>query len=70
MNDLPDYTDLPYELLISLLIRGIHMGEMSKFRWVFGLVEYAPLANSLYFLHLLLLVHSISEILASSQPTL
>jgi hypothetical protein len=30
MMDLSDHTDFPYKLLISLLIRGIHMGEIFK----------------------------------------
>jgi hypothetical protein len=45
------------------------MEEMSEFCWLFGLVKHAIWANFLYFLYLLLHVHSISEILASSQPT-
>jgi hypothetical protein len=63
-----DHADLPCELLTSLLIRGIHIVEISRLGWLIKLVKHATCAYSLYFLYLLLL--SISEILASSQPTL
>jgi hypothetical protein len=66
MKNLPDHTDLHYELLTSLLIRGIQMGVMSKLGWLIGLVDHAIWADSFYFLYLLLC--SISKILASSQP--
>jgi hypothetical protein len=56
------------ELVTSLLIRGIQMGEMSKLGWLIRLIKHAMWADSLYFPYLLLL--SISKILASSQPTL
>jgi hypothetical protein len=36
--------------------------------WLIGLVKHVMWADSLYFLYLLL--HSISKILATSQPTL
>jgi hypothetical protein len=68
MKNLSDPIDLPCDLLTSLLMRGIQMGEMSKLGWLIGLVKHAICADSLYFLYLLLL--SISKILASSQPTL
>jgi hypothetical protein len=68
MKNLSDHTNLPCELLTSLLIRGIQMGEMSKLGWLIGLVKHVIWADSLYFLHLLLL--SINKILPSSQPTL
>jgi hypothetical protein len=53
-----DHTDLPCELLTSLLIRGIQMGEMSKLGWLIGLVKHAIWADPLYFLYLLLLRQS------------
>jgi hypothetical protein len=69
-----DHTDLPCELLTSLLIRGIQMGEMSKLGWLIGLVKHAICADSLYFLYLLLLsslgmriiIEYATEILGSS----
>jgi hypothetical protein len=61
-------TDLLSELVTSLLIRGIQVGEMSKLGWLIGSVKYAIWAYSLYFLYLL--VHSFSKILASFRPTL
>jgi hypothetical protein len=45
-----DHTNLPFELLTSLLIRGIQMGEMSKMGWLIGLVKHAICADSLYLL--------------------
>jgi hypothetical protein len=56
-----------FELETSLLMRGIQIGEMSKLGWLIGLVKHAIWVNSLYFLYLLL---SISNTLASFQPTL
>jgi hypothetical protein len=63
------HTDLLCEVETSLLKRGIQT-EMSKLGWLIGLVKHAVhvWADSLYFQYLLLL--SISEILASSEPTL
>jgi hypothetical protein len=49
---------MPYclcELVMSLLITGIHMGETSKLSWLIGLVKHAIRVNSIYFLYLLLL---------------
>jgi hypothetical protein len=68
MKTLSCHTDLLCELVNSLLIRGIQLGEMSKLGWLIGLIKHAIRADSLYFLYLLLL--SISKTLASSQPTL
>jgi hypothetical protein len=68
MKNLSYHTHLLGELLTSLLIKGIKMGEMSKLGWLIGLVKHAMWADSLYFLYLLLL--SISKILPSTQPTL
>jgi hypothetical protein len=68
MKNPSDHADLPYDLLTSLLIRGIQMGETAKLGWLIGLVKHAVWAESLYFLYLLLL--SVSKIHASSQPTL
>jgi hypothetical protein len=56
------------ELITSLLIRGILMGEMSKLALLVGMVKHFLWPSSLYFLYLLLL--SISNILASSLLTL
>jgi hypothetical protein len=63
MKNLSYHTDF-CELVTSLLIRGIQMGEMSKLGWMIGLVKHATWVDSLYFLYLPLL--SISKILASS----
>jgi hypothetical protein len=54
-----------FELVMSLLLWGIQMGEMSKLGWLIRLVKNAIRADSLYFLYLPLL--SISRILASTQ---
>jgi hypothetical protein len=54
MKNLSDHTDL-CELLTSLLIKGVQMGGMSKQVWLICLVKHAIWANTLYFLHLLLL---------------
>jgi hypothetical protein len=67
MNNMSYHTDLFYELVTSMLIRGIQMGEVSKLGWLIGLFEHVIWAASLYFLYLLLI--SISNTLASSQPT-
>jgi hypothetical protein len=67
LSHLSQHADLPCELLTSMLIRGIQMGEMSRLGLLIGLVKHAIQADSLYSLYLLLL--SISKILASSQPT-
>jgi hypothetical protein len=63
MKNLSDHTNLPCELLTSLLIMGIQMEEILKLGWLMGLVKHAIWANSLHFLYLLFL--SISKILAS-----
>jgi hypothetical protein len=68
MKNLSDHTELPHELLTSLLIWGVHMGKMSKQGWLMGLVKHVIWADFLCFLYLLLL--SIYNILASSQLTL
>jgi hypothetical protein len=68
MKNLSHHTDLLCELVTSLLIRGIQMGEMSRLGWLIGLIKRAIWANSLYILYLLLL--SVPKILASPQPTL
>jgi hypothetical protein len=68
IKNLSGYTDLSYELLTSLLIRGINMGDIFEQGWLIGLVRHAIWADFLYLLYLLLL--SVSKILASSQPTL
>jgi hypothetical protein len=68
MKNLSYHSDLLCDLVTLLLIRGIQKGEMSKLSWLIGSVKHVIWADSLYFLHLLLL--SISKILASSQPTL
>jgi hypothetical protein len=68
MKNLSYHADLLREMLTSLLMRGIQMGEMFKLVWLIGLVKHTIRAESLYFLCLLLL--SISSILPSSQPTL
>jgi hypothetical protein len=44
------HEDFHFGLLTSSLMRGIHMGEISKLGWLIGLVEYAMWADSLYFL--------------------
>jgi hypothetical protein len=40
MKKVPRQTDLHCELVTSLVIRGIQMGEMSNLRWLIGLVKY------------------------------
>jgi hypothetical protein len=62
MKHLLRHTDFLCELVTSLMIRGIQMGEMPKLGWLIELVERAVWANSLYFLYLLSL--SISKILS------
>jgi hypothetical protein len=66
MKNLSYHADLPRDLLTSLLIRWIQMGEISKRGRLTELVKQAIWADSLYFLYLPLL--SISKFLASSQP--
>jgi hypothetical protein len=41
MKNLSDHTDLLCELLTSLLIRGIHLAEISKLGWLIGFVKHA-----------------------------
>jgi hypothetical protein len=41
MKNLSDHADLLRELLTSLLIRRIHMGEASKLGRLIGLVKHA-----------------------------
>jgi hypothetical protein len=53
MKDLSRHTDHLCELVASLLIRGIQMGETSKLGWLVGLVKHAIWADSLHFLYLL-----------------
>jgi hypothetical protein len=65
MNNLSHHTDL-CQFKTSLLIKGIEVGQMSKLGWLIGLVMHATWADSLYFLHLLLL--SVPKILSASQP--
>jgi hypothetical protein len=54
MKNLSCHTDL-FELVTSLLIMRIQMGERSKLGWLIRLVKHAIWADSLYFLYLLLL---------------
>jgi hypothetical protein len=54
MKNLSRYTNL-FLLETSLLMRGLQMGEPSKLGWLIGLVKHAIWADSLYFLHMLLL---------------
>jgi hypothetical protein len=68
MKNLSRHRDLLCEIEISLLMRGIQIGEMSKLGWLIGLVKHAIWTDFLYFLYLLLL--SITKTLASSKPTL
>jgi hypothetical protein len=67
MKNLSFHSD-PFELVTSLLIRRIQLGEMSKLVWLIGFVKHAICTDSIYFLYLLLF--SVSKILASSQLTL
>jgi hypothetical protein len=60
--------DLSREMLTSLLIKWVQMGELSKLGRLVGLVKHVIWAYSLYFLYMLLL--SVTKILASSQPTI
>jgi hypothetical protein len=41
MKYLSNHNDLTYELLTSLLIRGIHMGEISRLGSLIGLIKHA-----------------------------
>jgi hypothetical protein len=63
-KDLSPHTDL-FELITSLLIRGIQMGEVTRVGWLIVLVKQDIWADSLYLMYQLLL--SISKILASSK---
>jgi hypothetical protein len=51
MNNLSHCSNLLCKLLISLLIKGIQMGEMFKLGWMIGLVKHALWADSLHFLY-------------------
>jgi hypothetical protein len=53
MKNLSRHTEL-YDLVTSLLIREIHMGEVSKLGWLIRLVKHAMWTDSWYFLCLLL----------------
>jgi hypothetical protein len=64
MRNLSRHTDRLCELETSLLMRGIHIGEMYKLGSLIGLVKNAIYADSLYYCYF------VSKILASSQPTL
>jgi hypothetical protein len=50
MKNLTHHIDLLCELVTSLLVRGIKMGEMSKLGWLTELVKHAILVDSVYFL--------------------
>jgi hypothetical protein len=54
MKNLSRHTDL-CDLLTSLLMRGIQIGEMSRLSWLIGLVKHAIWVDSLYFLYPLLI---------------
>jgi hypothetical protein len=57
MQNLSDHTDnidFCCELLNSLLMRGSHMGEITKPSWLNRLLMHAIWADLLYFLYLLL----------------
>jgi hypothetical protein len=62
------HTDLECELVTSLLMTAIQIGEISKLVWITGLFKQITWADSLYFLSLVLF--SVSTILTSSQSTL
>jgi hypothetical protein len=47
MKNLSDHADLPCELITSVLIRGVQMGEMSKLGLLIGMVKHAICADSL-----------------------
>jgi hypothetical protein len=53
MKNLSDHADLLCELLTSMLMWGIQMGDISELGWLIGLVKHAIWANSLDFLYLL-----------------
>jgi hypothetical protein len=53
-----------YFLETLLLMREIHIKELSELGWLIGLIKHAIWADSLYFLYLLLI--SVFTILASS----
>jgi hypothetical protein len=48
MKNLTERTDF-YELLTSLLIRGINMGVMSKLGWLIGFIKHALRAGYFQF---------------------
>jgi hypothetical protein len=48
MKNLSRQTDLPCELLSSLLIWGLQKGEVSKLGWLIQLVKHAIWADSSY----------------------
>jgi hypothetical protein len=66
-KNLSDHADLSCELLTSLLIRAIHMGEISELGWLIALVKHAVLGDSLYFLYWPLLLIYKTPVL--SRPT-
>jgi hypothetical protein len=47
MKNVSGHTDLCGELLTSLLMRGIQMGEISKLDWLMGLVKHVLWAKTL-----------------------
>jgi hypothetical protein len=49
VKSLSHYTDFLCELVTSLLIRGIQMGEMSKLGWLIGFLKHTIWADSLHF---------------------
>jgi hypothetical protein len=51
---IPESIVIPCCLLTSLLVRGIKIGEKSKLGWLMVFSRHALLADSLYFLQLLL----------------
>jgi hypothetical protein len=50
MKNLSDHTDFHGELLTSLLMKGIQMGEICKLGWLVELVKHAIWAETLCFL--------------------
>jgi hypothetical protein len=50
MKNLSNHTDYPCELLASLLIKGVYLGEISKLGCLTDLVKQALRADTLYFL--------------------
>jgi hypothetical protein len=63
MKNLSRHTDHLCELVTSLLIRGILLGEMSEMGWLIGLDKHAIWADSLYFLYLRAETDLVSETL-------